>query len=84
MRRIVLHVDRLVLRSFRYEDRDAIADGLQVELARLFAEPDTAARLMNIDNTAHLQVGNVSVRHGEKPTSVGVQAAQGIARSIKS
>jgi hypothetical protein len=74
---------RVVLKGFRHEDRHAIAAGLQAELTRLFAEPETAARVVNIGDTARLQAGNVYAEHIAKPQSVGTQTARGIARSIK-
>ena len=37
MKRVVVHIDRLVLNGFRHADRHAIAAGLQQELGRVFA-----------------------------------------------
>ena len=84
MKRVIVHIDSLVLKGFRHEDRHALAAGLQAEIARLFAEPDTAARLVNIDGTSRLRAGKVPVGHDAKPRSVGTQTARAIARSIKS
>ncbi|MGQ0445238.1 MAG: hypothetical protein ACT4O2_08980, partial [Beijerinckiaceae bacterium] len=71
MKRIVLHIDSLVLRGFRHEDRHAIAAGLQAELTRLFAEPSTASRLANTGEASQLQIGNVQLAQGTKPEGVG-------------
>ena len=38
MRRVIVHVDRLVLRGVPAEQRHAIAEGLQRELRRVFTE----------------------------------------------
>lgn len=83
MKRVVVHIDSLVLKGFRQEDRHAIAAGLQVELTRLFADPATAARFVNIGNTARLPVGNVRMERGANPQTVGTQTARSIARNIK-
>jgi DNA polymerase III delta prime subunit len=45
MKRVVLHIDSLVLKGFRHEDRHGIAEGLQQELSRLFADPQAAQQL---------------------------------------
>ena len=42
MKRLVLHVERLVLRGVPYPDRHAIANALQAELSRLLARPEAA------------------------------------------
>lgn len=43
-----------------------------------------AAGLANIADTLRLRAGQVHVRHGAKPQSVGTQTARGIGRSINS
>jgi hypothetical protein len=82
MKRIVVHIDSLVLKGFRHEDRHAIAAGLQAELTRLFAEPSTASRLANTNHVSQLKLGNVQLAQGTKPEGVGTQLAQGIGRGI--
>ena len=55
-RRVVIHIDELVLRGFRPEDRHAIAEGLQAELARLYAaSPDALRTLAGLGSTARLR-----------------------------
>lgn len=46
MSRVVLHIDHLVLRGVRAEDRHRLAAGLRQELARMLAEPQTVQRLL--------------------------------------
>jgi len=84
MKRVVIHIDQLVLRGFRSEDRHAIAAGLQQELSRLLADPDAARQLAAQDGMSRLNTCAVRIVHGAQPAAVGVQAAQGIARGIKS
>lgn len=83
-RRVVIHIDELVLRGFRPEDRHAIAEGLQAELARLYAaSPDALRTLAGLGSTARLRVGEVSIAPGTRPAGVGAQLATGIQRGIK-
>jgi len=84
MTRIVLHIDRLVLKGFDRQDRDAIAEGLRAELGRLLVTPDAAKQLMGQDGISRLNIGAVHIGQATKPTAVGVQAARGIARGIQS
>ena len=84
MKRVIVHIDSLVLKGFRHEDRHAIADGLNAELGRLLAEPDAARQLGAQDGVSRLRIGAVHIAHGAQPAAVGVQAARGIARGIKS
>jgi hypothetical protein len=43
MKRVVVHVDRLLLKGFRHEDRHTIAVGLQRELGRVFADREAVS-----------------------------------------
>lgn len=82
MKRVIVHIDTLVLKGFRHEDRHALAEGLRQELGRLFAEPDASRHLDAQDGVSRLKIGAVRIGLGAKPAAVGVQAAQGIARGI--
>lgn len=83
-RRVVIHIDELVLRGFRPEDRHAIAEGLQAELARLYAtSPDALQALAGRGSTARLCVGEVPIAPGTRPAQVGGVLATGILRGIK-
>jgi hypothetical protein len=82
VKRVMIHIESLVLRGFRHEDRHAIAAGLQAELARLFTEPSSAARLANTGDVSRLKIGNVLLAQGAKPETVGLHAARGIARGL--
>lgn len=83
MRRVLVHIDRLVLKGFRDEDRHAIATGLQQELGRLFADLETDSLLSAARNAPRLQVGDVPIEHGSRPQRVGENVAQGIGKEIR-
>jgi hypothetical protein len=83
MKRVVVHIDRLVLKGFRPEDRHAIAAGLQQELGRVFADREAVSLLSAMGDVQRLQVGGVPVEHGSKPQRVGESVAQGIGKEIR-
>lgn len=83
MKRIILHIDRLVLKGYQHEDRQGIAAGLQQELAKLFAVPQAAQQLTTMGDISRLRAGNIRVGPGEKSQHVGSQVAQGIAKGMK-
>ena len=83
MKRVVVHIDSLVLKGFRHEDRHAIAAGLQQELERVFADREAVSHLTAFGNVPRLQVGGVHIRQGSKPQRVGENVAQGIGKEIK-
>lgn len=83
-RRVVIHIDELVLRGFRPEDRHAIAAGLQAELTHLYAtSPEALQALAGQGGVARLRIGEVPVAAGARPARVGAQLASGIHRGIK-
>ena len=83
MKRVVVHIERLVLKGFRPEDRHAIAAGLQQELGRVFAERDAVSLLRARGDVSRLQVGGVPVEQGSTPQRVGENVAQGIGKEIR-
>lgn len=83
MRRVIVHIDGLVLKGFRHEDRHAIAEGLQQELGRVFSGQGAAQYLSTLGDVSRVRVGGVRLDPGSKPQRVGVQVAQGIGKEMK-
>lgn len=83
MKRVIVHIDSLVLRGFKHEDRHAIVAGLQQELAQMFADPNAAQQLTAKGDMSRLRVGNININPGAKPQGIGVSAARSIGREIK-
>ena len=83
MKRVVVHIDRLVLKGFRPEDRHAIAAGLEQELGRVFADREAVSLLRARGDLSRLQVGGVPVGQGWTPRRLGESVAQGIGKEIK-
>lgn len=83
MKRLVVHIDRLVLNGFRAEDRHAIAAGLQQELGRMFADREAISGLRDAGDLVRLRVGGVQFEQGARPEHIGASVAQGIVKGIK-
>lgn len=84
MRRVFVHIDRLVLRGIRPEDRREFAEGLRTGLAGLLAEPQATARIGRIGAIANLRAGRVPVVPGTTPSALGAGAARRIRQAIRS
>lgn len=78
MKRVVVHIDRLVLRGFAASDGDGIALGLRQELGRLLADPAMANRLAAGGNVARLRLGAVPIQRGAAPCEIGTGVGRGI------
>ncbi len=61
MKRVIVKIDRLVLKGFRFEDRHAIAQGLQEQLTRLLAAPGMAEQIGATGSASRLRLGNIRV-----------------------
>ena len=84
MRRVVLHIDRLVLTGFPREQREALVEGLREALGWHFAEPEMAARLAGLpSNQERLRASGVALGHGLPAAAVGARLGGGIARSLR-
>jgi hypothetical protein len=84
MTRIVVHIDRLLLKGFGHSDRHAIAGGLRQELGRLLAAPGAAPHAASITDAAHRKAKSVPIGWGAQPPAIGAAAARSIVRELKS
>jgi hypothetical protein len=82
MKRVIVHIDRLVLNGFPRADRHAIAEGLREELGRVFGDRDVISDLRDRGDRSRMQVNGVPLEQGAKPQRVGENVAQGIGREI--
>lgn len=83
MKRVVVHIDRVVLNGFHRADRHAIAASLQQELGRVFAEQEAVSALRDRGAMARLRVDGVQFEPGTKPQQIGESVAQSIGKEIK-
>jgi hypothetical protein len=84
MKRVVVHIGRLVLKGFRHEGWRALSEGLREKLPRLFAEPDATRHLLSQGDLSHLKIGAVRIEPEAEPSEIGAQTARGMVREIKS
>jgi hypothetical protein len=78
----VVHIDRLILRGFRDDDRRGIATGLETELARVLADRTVARQLRGLGNVASLAVGNVRRPPEATSRATGVEVARSISKGL--
>jgi hypothetical protein len=82
MKRVVVHVDRLVLSGFGNEDAHAVGDGMRDELARLLADPATGERLASLRHASSLDAGRIHLAQGVTPQRLGLSAGRAIAKGM--
>lgn len=61
----------IVQQGSRYEDRHAIAVGLQAELGRVFADRESASRLNAMGDVPRLRVVSVPIAQSTKLLRIG-------------
>jgi hypothetical protein len=83
MKRVVVHIDRLVLNGIRPADQHAFAAGLQQELGRVIADQQAVSPLTAMGDSARLQVGGVHIARNSTPQRMGESVARGIGRGMK-
>lgn len=79
-RKLVLHIDRLVLRGVDRSDAAAVSAALQAELQSLLGAGG-AVTLATQGSTHALQAGRVHLPHGADATVLGQAVAGRIARA---
>ncbi len=77
MKRIVLHVDRLVLSGIDRADAQALSAGLQAELHRLLSVPGATTTMLAAGDRARVRAAPVTMAPGG-----GLQAGHAIAGHI--
>ena len=73
---IELHIEELVLHGFAPGDRYRIADAVERELVRLFAEQGVPPSLAQNIESARMDGGAFNVAPGSKAGAIGTQIAQ--------
>lgn len=82
MKKVYLHIDRLVLKGFCNEDRTAIAAGIQEELARQLASTEAPDRLAASSGVARLRVDPAPIRFDASAQAIGVALAGSVVRGM--
>lgn len=84
MKRLVLHVERLVLNGFRPDEHAAFAESLRGELGRHLGQSEVASLLASRSNAARVVVPVLRVPAATKAARVGERVAHAIARGMQS
>lgn len=82
--RVNVTIDRLVLRGFAADQRDAIAAGLLAELQKQLGDPAIGGQFGDSRSLASLQQRPITLAAAAKPQQIGAQAGRRLARSIRS
>lgn len=82
MKRVVMHIDRLVLKGVGNADSHAIGEGMRGELARLLADPAIGDRLASPGHLSGPEARKLRVVQGVKPQELGISAARAIAMGM--
>jgi hypothetical protein len=82
MRRVVVHIDRMVLKGFGNADAQAVGEGMRTEFARLLARPATGEKLASLGHVPSLQAGQIRLGHDARPQAVGLSVGRAIAKGI--
>ena len=82
MRRVIVNIESLVLKGFRYEDRHAIAAAVQNEISRALSARDTAAQLAQLGSIPNLRIGNVNVAANARPQQIGAAVGGAVGKGL--
>lgn len=80
MRRVIVNIDRLVLRGVRYEDRHAAAARLRRELAELLASGELVDRIAAGGDIARLRLEAEPLRAVQAPSALASGAVRAVGR----
>ena len=83
MKRLVLHIDQLILRGVARGDARALSTALQGELQRLLALPGGLAALQGRQGTPGVNPTPARVPHGAGPAAIGRAVAGRIVAGAK-
>ena len=82
MRRVIVNIDSLVLKGFRYDDRHAVAAALQDELTKVLAAPESAQRVASLGSVPRLRLGSVNLGADTKPHQVGAETGRVLGKGL--
>jgi hypothetical protein len=83
VKQLIVHIDRLVLRGFRPEDRHAIAAGLQEGLADALNGAHGATQSAFPEAVPTLRAGRVEVGPGTSVQQIGGEVARVVGKRVK-
>jgi len=82
--RVIVHIDRLVLRGIDPADKQAFAKGLEAELARVLSDPQARAAMTRSRRTPVMRLGRLPMQPGlAGARALGAGVARAIGRRMK-
>jgi hypothetical protein len=82
MRRVVLHIDRLVLLGFDPADGDVVADAVRSELARFLGDAPNAAAAAASGYRERVRAPQLKMARDASPAHTGALAGQAIGKAM--
>jgi hypothetical protein len=82
MKRVVVNIDSLVLKGFRYEDRHIIGAAVQDEITRVLSAPEAAQRIAEAGNVPRMSIRDVQVGANTKPQQVGSATGRAVGQGL--
>jgi hypothetical protein len=77
-RRVVLHIDELVLHGFPSEARHQIGEAVQRELVRLLSQQGVPTALARTAAREHVEGGTLRLGAADTPAQTGAQVARAV------
>jgi len=82
MRRVIVHIEQLVLKGFRPGDRRALAEALQRELSVVLGDAGVVERVAALGELPRLRVETRPLAEGVGVGRVGAEAARAICKGL--
>jgi len=83
MKRVIVHIDRLVLDGYLHHDAEGIASGLREHLAHTFGVAEAVRDWRAVGHVARMRAPNARIEHNTPPRSIGANVARAISKGMK-
>jgi hypothetical protein len=83
MNRVVLHIERLVLRGVDPSDATGVSEAIRTELERVCRAPGAAEGLSAIGDRHRIRAATVRTPSGADRTGLGTRIARSVGRSLE-
>ena len=83
MKKVIVHIDRLVLHGMEKGSGAALSESLRHELIKALSEKESFVKELERASVDQLSLGKLAVRQETSVQKVGVSVAHAIARRIK-
>ena len=84
MTRVVVHIDKLVLRGIERADAAAVSAGIEAQLQQMLVAPGMATKLVDAGDHHRIKAGVVDVSKAGGAQQLGRKAGKRIVRGVTS